>query len=170
MKVNIKKYPIRLMCNIHTNYMYKNHGYINWPPEQSTFENSLEWLEDRIQNVYEIFNWMWFDRRKQKIKVRIDNWDTWNLDTTLATVIHPALVEFRKKLNAHPLELTDIEEWKEILDKMIFSFYAICNNDKLEDVFYTESEGWDFEGREEHYNKIQEGLDLFGKYFRGLWD
>lgn len=105
------------------------------------------------------------------IKIEIDNWDMWNLDHTLALIIHPALVKFRKGLDtcgSHPSEIT-FEEWEEVIDKMIFSFYTISNDWFFEDKFFREGKFYDKE-YDEYQEKIQEGLNLFGKWFRALWD
>ena len=88
-------------------------------------------------------------------EVRIDGWDLWNLDQTLAKIIYPALVSFKEKLNTYPSDLT-LEEWEANIDKMIFSFNQIATDD----IYLT--------GKDE--NEIQEGLDLFAKYFRALWN
>lgn len=87
---------------------------------------------------------------ERKIKIQIDRWDTWSLDHTLALIIHPALVQFKNNNNGHPSDMTG-EEWDQIIDKMISAFAEILD----EDISFTE--------------KGQEGLELFGKYFRHLW-
>lgn len=48
-------------------------------------------------------------------------------------------------------------------------------NNKLEDTFQmvdkNPGEHWtDYEGMRKHEERIQEGLELFGKYYRHLWD
>lgn len=87
------------------------------------------------------------------------------------------------------------DEWNVILDKMIWSFEEMINEPnggcywdvkpKLNlDATFTEVTKtgefhemvWDEPGRFNHakysayQDKIQEGLDLFAKYFRNLWD
>lgn len=90
------------------------------------------------------------------------------------------------------------QQWDEILDKMIWSFTQLNDDRDGEDQFwrthpeidfddYPEDEElrktlgstplrWkvdgdlDFEGLKAHRAKVQEGLELFGKYFRDLWD
>lgn len=98
--------------------------------------------------------------------------DFWSLHTTLATVIHPMLVEFRRRatdeniVSGYPANLvadTDIadegyQRWLEILDKMIFAFEQILIDD-LDIILEKEMDA-----------KIQEGLDLFAQYFRSLWE
>jgi hypothetical protein len=46
---------------------------------------------------------------------------------------------------------------------------------KVEDTFHMkdkdpDSHWYDLEGHTLHEERIQEGLDLFGKYYRNLWD
>lgn len=95
MKVNIGGYPDRLRCRIHDNYMNRKYGYVNWPDNYSKFEQFLEKTEDTIQVAYNWINWLIFDRLTQKIKVKIEPWDTWSMDHTLAHIISPML----KQLN-----------------------------------------------------------------------
>ena len=131
-------------------------------------------------------------KKERKISVQIDGWDTWSLDHTLALIIHPALLEFKKDLSGHPATLTE-EEWNDILDKMIFSFGALLNTD-WEDQFSSgniefvrtplndgsgmvkiergpnDTSAFDMEGWTAYSDRIDEGLLLFGKHFRSLWN
>ena len=117
---------------------------------------------------------------KRTTKVQIDPWDTWSLDSNLALIIHPALVEFKRELESHPAQFESIEEWKAVLDKMIFSFDSASRDDS-EDEFYSgdftepffgpeSTIKIDFDGLEAHYKKVQEGFELFGKHFQSLWN
>ena len=91
--------------------------------------------------------------KKQRLKRGFDDSETWSLYTTIASFIVPRLKRFKKVNNGYPANLTE-EEWDTILDKMIFSFEN-CDHDKL------------FE--KEFYDKYEEGINLFAKYFMGLW-
>lgn len=82
---------------------------------------------------------------------KIDPKELWNLDATIAKFVLPRLKLFKENLNGYPADLS-FEKWGEILDKMIYSMEKVYKNCTDEDV------------------KIQEGLDLFAKYFRSLWD
>ena len=90
--------------------------------------------------------------KKQRKRRGFDDTELWSLDCTIVAFILPRLKVFRKKIGSYPCELT-FPAWKEILDKMItaFELYKISfpNNDEAA--------------------KIQEGLDLFRKYFHHLW-
>ena len=151
MKVNIGTYPHRLVCNIHTNHMRKKYGF-DWP-DPTRFDNLVEEIEDSIQSVYDVFNWIWFDRRTQKVKVHIDRWDTWSMDHTLAYIVLPMLKQLQetkhgapctededvleelRSTNAAPKENdwdTDdnhFKRWDWILDEMIWAFNEKCRDD-----------------------------------------
>ena len=94
MKVKISNYPNRLICNIHTNHMNKKYEGLSY--ENHTHEDHvLEVIEEVVQSVYNVVNWLWFDRRTQKVKVRIDKWDTWSMDDTLAHIVLPMLAQLK---------------------------------------------------------------------------
>lgn len=171
--------------------------------------------------------------QERSISIQIDSWDTWSLDHTLALIILPSLKEYRKVLHGYPSNFSNLvsgsdhelqmcfdfykesvddypdvsfEAWKMTVDKMIWSFEQIVNDQTLEE-FYTITEskvrkgktiddmfkpvdpqdpkqGYildddnyyeikqeiDWQGRERHEELIQEGIDLFAKYYKNLWD
>ena len=123
----------------------------------------------------------WFNKgRKQKVKVRIDPWDTWNLDYTLALIILPALKEFSKDPQGAPcvddedvpkgLRSTDappkenewdvddnhFKRWDWVLGEMIAAFEIHTEDDGLID-------------NKKVFERRARGLKLFGKYYCGLW-
>lgn len=94
--------------------------------------------------------------------------ECWNLDMTLAALILPRLIHFRDNHSGTPGSVFKYDEegnilneeeghkkWEEIIDKMIWAFYLYI---KEEDC------------NEENNKQIDEGLELFAKYFRTLWD
>ena len=113
--------------------------------------------------------------------------DCWSLDYSLARWILPRLKHLRKNLNGHPMELT-FEQWEEILDKIIFSFEYVLNNDKYYDECYPkdfvhgfdmdkngyliwkDSRRPDFSVLDKYEKRYDEGILLFSKFFRSLWD
>ena len=56
-----------------------------------------------------------------------------------------------------------LKEWDKILDKMILSFQLMKDEDM--DFEHHDTKYW-----KAHHKKVKEGLGLFAKYFRGLWD
>ena len=89
---------------------------------------------------------------------------------------------------------TGHQQWKDILNEMIWAFEQLQPDVDWEDQYWKvrpeidleprdEDEGkttrpirWktegecDWEGRRAHGDRIQNGLELFGKYFNDLWD
>lgn len=86
----------------------------------------------------------------------IHDFDLWNLDMVLAEVIHPALVKFKENDDLAIPEDLDEYGWNQILDKMIRSFEMIA---KGRQVYISSKEKVE----------IQEGLDLFAKFYSCLW-
>jgi hypothetical protein len=120
-------------------------------------------------------------RKNRAEKIEIEPFDTWSMDSTLAMIIHPMLVQLKETTHGYPSELTE-ERWNEILDEMIWAFEQ-KNRDHWEDDYYgpyTESEDkrelfgrfeWiDDEGRQKHQERMTNGFKLFGKYYENLWD
>ena len=96
-------------------------------------------------------------RKKQlkKLGKYVPSKDTWNLDLTIAEFVLPRLELFKKVVDCYPYHFNSIEEWYEVLDKMIESFYLIKNSS--------------YKTFTENKEKIEQGLDLFVKYYHDLW-
>jgi len=173
--------------------MDSKHGCISWPDEQTRFEHSLEWLEDRVQDFYNVFNWLWFDRRTgQKQRIHIDPWDTWSMDHTLAPIILPMLKQLKKTKHGAPqVDLEDVpkklwpskkelleytktgdtdpkffERWDWVLDEMIYAFDCKANKDDVYMRFDVEER----DAMNAEQERISNGFRLFGKYYENLWD
>lgn len=173
---------------------------------------------------------IWIDsKRQRKVKIKIDKWDTWNADRTLALITLPMLKQL--KATKHGYHIVDVEDvpkdyqfieredydaqmdlfdvpranteptmdelrWEWVLDEMIFAFEHLVD-DTWESKFTsgnfdvkwvkddTTYEGQslyrmengpnhtykvDTEGLRAVNDRIDRGLKLFGKYYRGLWD
>ena len=163
MKIYIGPYPTDwLTSNIHRNYMKKKYGY-DWDENQTKFETFLEKLEDFIQDFYNLTINKIISNRKRKIKVRIDKYDTWNMDGTLAHIIVPMLKQLKETKHGAPsVDDEDVPEelrstsatplteeqknsgysdenyfkrWDYVLDEMIFAFEAKLVD--WEDQFYS---------------------------------
>lgn len=92
--------------------------------------------------------------KEQRLDYGFDDTELWNLDNTLAKFIYPRLVRFRYITGNRPSSLSE-EEWDTILSKMIYSFGTLQG----ERVYFNEEEK----------EKINEGLELFSKYYFDLW-
>jgi hypothetical protein len=120
MKVNIGPYPNRWISRVHTRYMDRKYGYVDWPnyapskglgpgKHQPFKEVFLEKLEDILQTIYNCTINLFLDRRVQKVKVHIDRWDTWSMDHTLAPIILPMLKQLKETKHGGPyVDLKDV--------------------------------------------------------------
>lgn len=188
MRIKIGPYPNRAMANFHTDYMNKKYGYVDWPSEYTRWEKCLEKVEDFVQGFYNYTINLFLDRRVQKVKIHIDKWDTWGMDSTLAPIILPMLVQLKATKHGAPyVEMTDRPEhlqcykepedhgtdkfhfqaWDWVLDEMIWAFEQKCRDDWMLDYDYNK---WDGEGVKAHQKRMSNGFRLFGKYYEGLWD
>jgi hypothetical protein len=141
--------------------------------------NSIRWMRNLCQ---------WIDsKRSRKVSVRIDNYDVWNMDSTLAYIILPMLrklVEDKPgapfvdpedvpehlrptESNDHGTDSTWFARWEYVLNEMIFAFESVHNN--WEDQFYLADNEYGWNARTAYQKRVQNGFTLFGKYFSGLW-
>jgi len=89
--------------------------------------------------------------------------DLWGLDEYLCYRILKPLKAFREaKKYGYPRGMKSFEEWLKAIDKMILAFELI-----IEDGMLSERGETKWQVREK---KIEEGLELFAKHFRSLWD
>ena len=124
-------------------------------------------------------------RKNKAHHVDIDDHDIWNLDYTLACIIHPALVRLKESQHGYPelwedgmcyhekytrhLHFDFIDEdveskylwqkWQDILDDMIYAMEIIAT----EKIYDIDLDTYDNE-------RVDRGLELFGKHFCSLWD
>ena len=131
-------------------------------------------------------NWL-ESKRERKIKVRIDQYDTWNVDSTLAYVIHPLLVKLKEQhhgySNIDPEDAPHIgmgekddygldskaeERWNWVLDEMIWTFKHY-NDDEYKELYYLIDGEIDTDNMKKLDDRVKNGLRLFGKYYQALW-
>jgi hypothetical protein len=127
----------------------------------------------------------------QRILRGYSSCDIWNLFDVIAKKTLPMLIAFRE-MDRHgtPTCMWDNvedsteeedkaakEKWKEILDKMIYAFTFVVHedNEKYREFLGIElKEGSTWRHKEGSYEaaykKYEEGMNLFAKYFRSLWD
>lgn len=203
MKVYIGGYINRISwgSDLETWYYKKMFPEDHWDrdlKDLSWFGKSFIWLTDQLQILLNMTINRIQDKRQRKIKVRIDNYDVWNADHTLAQIILPVLkklkedkmgIPFVDKEDA-PAELFEErndpadpdgyseEAWSYVLDEMIWTFGQLADENS-DDEFYKETNPGsdsvfgryvlDREGYDKREARIKNGLRLFGKYYRGLW-
>ena len=138
-----------------------------------------------------LYNWFGYSP-KQKTSIRIDNYDTWSMDHTLAPIILPMLVQLKETNHGAPIvDMEDVpkelratkaqqnkyakggdvdpkhfERWDWIMDEMIYAFDCKANKDEV----YMRFEINDRDGMKIEQDRIANGFRLFGKYYESLWD
>lgn len=132
------------------------------------------------KNLIKFENWWYlFSQRfekERKEKVIIHDYDLWSLDYSLARIILPALVKFKEQ--THGTFQTDPEDLPETMknelkpDEWGGFYHEEAQNWILDEMIYAFNfiveERYDYSNDE--YNRHKNGLRLFGKYFRALWD
>jgi hypothetical protein len=138
----------------------------------------------------------WIDKlRTRKTKIQIHDYDTWNMDGTLAMIVLPMLKQLKETAHGAPACMPEFgqtsnqvqysfkfydqeddkawkdgfEHWKAILDEMIWSFEQLQPECEEEFTFHKDGK-FDVEGFEKYNQRIDNGLKLFGQYYRNLWD
>jgi hypothetical protein len=156
----------------------------------------------------------YYKTQGRRVNITIDYHDTYSMDYTLALIILPMLIQLKNSKHGIPSNFVNEpsssgqecfdfykddnvefqegqKKWDETLDKMIWSFQQLVEDDfdskyhhgKTEFDFEKTVNGmsqlvdknpnghwYDVEGHNLHNERIQEGLELFGKYYRSLWD
>jgi hypothetical protein len=182
-----------MKVNIRRHYMNKKHGWVDWPDEKdyTKYEKLLGLVDDVLQSVYNASINQIIKHRKRKVEVRIDDEDLWSMDHTLSLIILPMLKRLKEIKHGSPYidyddvpqELRPTEEpgpdnyytdntihkrWEWVLDEMIWTFEQIADVDA--EYVHWDGKKWDMEARKAQQDRMNNGLRLFGKYYRGLWD
>ena len=162
-----------------------------------------EWLADTWVN--DLCEWIQ-SKRGRNIKIRIDPWDTWSMDHTLAMIVVPMLKQLKETKHGSPhtddedapeylrstaapakenewdIDDNHFKRWDWMMDEMIWAFEQCAMDDSTAQFFtHTDTDFKDIndriasievdeEGLKQHEDRIKNGLRLFAKYYRGLWD
>jgi hypothetical protein len=89
-----------------------------------------------------------------------DDSETWSLDYTIARFILPRLRRFKEVNDGVPVNIGSLDEWNLIIDKIIFAFETYIKYDDY-DVY--------IETNKKLAKQVDDGFDLFRKYFCQLW-
>lgn len=208
MKVVIGPYPSRWTSYIFDRwieYRYKVDHYWNINEDQyDKLDLTIEWIEDRLQSIYNMTINKYYDSKKRKIKVHIDHYDIWSADHTMALIIHPLMIRLKnKKHGAAWVDDSDVpeelkttsappkkEEWDTddnwayrydwVLDEIIWTFEQLADPDNGDNFTQFEEDPTgqfglrivknDAEKRKIHNDRIDNGLRLYAKYYRTMWD
>ena len=177
--------------------------YTNWIGPYQIARYMLFWLDpdkdEDDQRIHNFGHWLaenkdgsetrlsqfcnWIQSKKKRIEfVRIDNYDVWGMDNTLALIIHPMLLKLKTQKHGYgfidnkdvPKELRstapgartgiknsyDWDNYAEaryswMMDELIWTFEQLCNDDN-ESQFYDHSES----NKEKDFNKSIQKLKV----------
>ncbi len=224
MKVYIGPYPHH--CNAYAFYnwflkkRYKKHHWLLNTKDLDKLDLFIEKCSDVWFEVLNATINKLLAKRRRKIKVRIDNYDVWSADHTLALIILPVLKKLSDTKHGAPhVDDEDVPEelrstsappkkddydtddnhfkrWDWIVNEMIHAFECSVN-EEWEDQFHSgkidhvwvesdvELDGekyfkvkdgpnhthvFDKEGYDKAWERRNNGMRLFGKYYHSLWD
>lgn len=128
------------------------------------------------------------DSKERKVNVKIDKWDNWNLDHTLALILYPALLDFKSaEIGCHYVDSGDVPEslrnekfddltyipWSDAKDSEEYDTYLVNRwNYVLDEMIFAFGQiaNHDHDMVDEELSKrISNGTRLFGVYFQALW-
>lgn len=140
--------------------------------------------------IYKLLQWI-HEKKKRKVYVRIDRWDTWSMDDTLAHIILPMLKQLKASKHGYPMvDDEDVPEylrstaapalsqeqidtgypddnqearWNWALDEMIFAFDSKIN-DGWEEQFHSGETDWHFKYLEDGNSELVHGPNHTATY------
>jgi hypothetical protein len=162
MKVNIGPYtgdiiPVYGWEKRYEYWRTKSDTFFLPEEEYTKFDKFVFGFFDKLNNLVRPLN-RWSNNRKRKVKVRVDYYDVWSADHTLAMIIHPVLVKLKEQKHGSPVvddedvpenlrankkdhnnlseeDSTIHERWSWVLDEMIWTFSQHALQDDT-GVFY----------------------------------
>lgn len=190
-----------------------------WWKDWTKIEYDTPWVErwaDRINPVCKAIQKVLDVIHPRISYVKIDRWDTWNMETTLSTIILPMLKQLDVSKHGAPfvddqdvpphltkaagfpgedpydVDSNHFKRWDWVLGEMIWAFEQIQPDYDWESLYETGKPDYQFikrddgcsemvpgprhtykvnrEGMRVHQDRIDRGLQLFGKYYQALWD
>lgn len=172
--------------------------HVNWVGPFQIAEKILFWKDkDEDRSVHEFGRWLsenrkgedslltkvcqWiYNKQKRKIKIKIHNYDTWNVDTTLSPIIYALLKKMEK--SGYPyvddMDVPDdlksgidikqwgmesdtkgMEKWNWVFNEMLWAFERLNDPDD-EDQFHTGKSDLLWQAFDKDNSKIGEPVTL----------
>lgn len=216
MKVRIGPYTSHWTTRKSEDAWYKfRHKKYSWEMKDGDYDN-IDVAVETVLRVWSSIVCQPINFVKSKIprhiSIKLDKYDTWNADHTLALIILPMLKQLQATKHGAPhVDDEDVPEhlrstsatptenewdtdefwhkrWEWVMDELIWTFEKLASDDDEMEFFHEDetvsedvSNENDFllrmgkirideDGLRAHAERINNGLRLFGKYYRGLWD
>lgn len=101
MRVYIGPYTNRWISKVHDRHMEMKYGD-NWDENNDWKDRAWERLESALQSFYNATINKYLDDKKRKVVVKLHNYDTWGMDSTLAYIILPMLKQLKATKHGSP--------------------------------------------------------------------
>jgi hypothetical protein len=128
--------------------------------------------------LYRFLKWV-DSKRKRKIKIRIDKYDTWGMDSTLALIVLPMLKQLKEtKHGSQNVDMEDVPESMRLIshetyeDQKCFDFYHEDNELNMQNIQCDIHDRWDWVMAEMiwAFEQLQPDCDWKEQYTSGKMD
>jgi hypothetical protein len=185
MKVYLGPYRYRWISNIHDRWMNRKYAETWWDMSDDKFsrmDRIVHKLERGLQTIYNKTINKYLDKAQRKVKIRVDGYDVWGADHTIAMLVHPLLLKLKENKHGAPyVDDEDVPEhlrstaakpkehewdtddnhfkrWDWVLDEMIWAFEQCSKEDTGDDQFYSGEVDWTFVKEEDgKYSRMEYG-------------
>ena len=183
MKISMGKYP-SWVGPYQVALLLKHIGVSSYDCHKFGEKLSKSFVGNLLQSFHDKF-------KQRKVKIHIDDWDVWNLDSTLAQIMHPLFVQLKatkqgsgfvddedvpenlRTTSANQLTQEEIDQgctdhnfharyiW--MLDEVIWALGQSVKDSEPEYQLGKDSPFW------QHQTRLTNGFRLMGKYWQSFW-
>lgn len=188
MRVYIGPYTSRWISRVHERHMNIKYGSNDWDDSKDWEDRAWEKLESGLQSLYNATINRYIDKKQRKIVIKLDRYDTWGMDHTLAYIIVPMLKQLKATKHGSPnTDDEDVPEhlrsttappvkkwyedgnlharWEWILNEMIWAFEQ-KTRDWWEEDYIIEHGEIDFDAKPDENGNTELKWKKEGKYDR----
>jgi hypothetical protein len=164
--------------------MNKKYAETWWDMDDDKFsrmDRIVHKLERGLQTIYNKTINKYLDKAQRKVKIRVDGYDVWGADHTIAMLVHPLLLKLKENKHGAPyVDDEDVPErlrstaakpkkdewdiddnhearWDWVLDEMIWAFEQCAKEDTGDDQFYSGEVDWKFVKEDDKYSRMEYG-------------
>lgn len=127
--------------DLHNRWDYRFHDWLG-----DFFAHGFDKTQKKKSWLYKLCEWV-ESKKKRKVKIHIDYWDTWNMDSTLSPIILLMLKQLKEtKHGSGFVDLEDVPEHlrytetEEYEAQLTFDFYTDENTKKIDCDIHTRYE------------------------------
>lgn len=145
MKVNIGPYRNKIICNLYNWYMKVSYGE-EWPSHETRLDKFVDKLDDLIQGMLDKTINRFMPEGQNKY-IQIDHYDAWNMDSTLADIIYPLLIQLKKDKKSYNCWVDDCDVPVSIRNGHLSEYMHDCygeNEELCEEFHYLAEKKWDY--------------------------